>query len=96
MVPLLDSRRNALRVVKVRVFTPQRREDIAPGVVKFSGLPVHPALNVGAGLRFCGQQIVTFGLARQITADGIGLPQHEITVNQHRHHGVGVQGAGVL
>ncbi|MNC61255.1 hypothetical protein D3C75_1111870 [compost metagenome] len=39
----------------------------------------------------CGQQVVASGFTRQIAANGVGFPEHEIAINQHRHHGVRVK-----
>ena len=46
-------------------FAPQRREDIAPRVVEFGCLPVHPALDAGAGLRLRWQQVIASGFAHR-------------------------------
>eukprot|EP01136_Pigoraptor_vietnamica_P017259 Opistho-1_new@62180 len=79
------------RVLMGRALPYQAHEGIAPGIVQLTGLPVHPLLDPGACLRLGGQQVQPPLPTRQIAADAVGLPEHEVPVDQHRHHGIGVQ-----
>ena len=67
-------------------------EGVAPGGVEFGGLPVHPLLDACPRSRFGRQQVMALVQAHQVTADGVGFPQHAVFIEDHRDLGIGVQG----
>src|SRR3546814_14726755 len=81
---LLDPGGEALRVLEIRILAHQCVEHIAPRWVEFGRLPIHPLLYARLGGRFDGQQIANSMLAHQIAANGVGLPQHTVLINEDR------------
>lgn len=71
---------NRHRILKARIFTHQPHKSMAPGSIELGRLPVHPVLHLGGGLRLGGQQIPALRFARQIAADTVRLPEHEVIV----------------
>jgi hypothetical protein len=59
---------------------------------KTRGGPVHPLVGVGAGLQV-GRVPARRPLGAQVTDDGIGFPQHEAIIFNHRHPAIGVHRA---
>ncbi|MNV29927.1 hypothetical protein D3C71_1211760 [compost metagenome] len=92
LVPASHADLDAMRVLILRILAHQCHERVAPRGIEIGGLPVHPLLHPGARSRFAGQQLVVVLVFRgQVAADGIGLPQHPVLVNDHRHLGVGIE-----
>ena len=88
--PLLLRGLDLARVMEGRVFTHDRREGVAPGAVELRRLPVDPAVDLGARLRFGRQQRFGRPFVGEIADDAVALPQHEVAVDDHRHQAVGV------
>jgi len=99
---LLENRHEALQVgqpardvvfvaleSKMRLRDEFKRE-CAECAIEVSLLPELPAHDIGAQLRVPRQQLGVCVLIGQVLHDGTGLPQREITIDQHRCHGVQV------
>ena len=69
----------------------QRQERHAPRVVEFGGLPVHPLFDTRPLRRHHRQQVGALHASGQIATDGVRLPQHDVTIHDHRDGGVGIQ-----
>ena len=71
----------------------QAQEGRAQGGLPLGGLPVHPAVGIGAHTGIGGPQRARAIARGQIAHDGVGFPEHEAAVVDHGHAAVGIHAA---